>query len=46
MNGTQNNAPASARLNVVGDIVWFAAASIAAGLTTALTAGALVMLLV
>ena len=42
----KNEAPTSARLNVVADLMWFAAASIAAGLTTALTAGAVVMLLV
>lgn len=33
------------RTSVVGDLLWFAAASLGAGLTTAIAVGAIVMLL-
>jgi hypothetical protein len=33
------------RLNVAGDLLWFAAASVGAGLMTAVAAGVLVILL-
>jgi hypothetical protein len=37
--------PGPGRLNVAGDLLWFAAASVGAGLMSAVAAGVLVILL-